>query len=389
MKRQRGGESARWPGCRARVGAVWFAAMLAALPWAASAQHTGNGAFRDLASIEAALQRGSTNQAQVCTLFGGRNGGGAARFATLGGDEHEIWYYGYIELTGAKANAGVLRADLEVVLRDDRVVATHPIPTQATASSSIDAAFDGDDRLHALVDDEHGVYAGGAWQVGSPPPWRVSGVSVRAPRFVRGAAHLVWSFDVDGDAIGTPGRIDWHGVGNAMDAIVWPWFSHGTRAVLVAQTPAGFGPWVVFEPEGLSDTHLVGAAAEARGKVYVAYRHSRPGLAASSGVSYLSIAEDRLPGADSPSPDPARAADPARLRIVSVQGGHWPDQSPAQARMNLRTSVCVEPGSGTALVGAVAGAASAVGRADPLVPQHRRAGRSAGRRRSVQRRVHG
>lgn len=66
---------------------------------------------------------------------------------------------------------------------------------------------------------------------------------------------------------------------------------------------------------------------------------------------YLSIGEDRLSGADLPPAAPARAADPARLRIVSVQGGHWPDRAPAQARMSLRTWVCVELGTGTALVG--------------------------------------
>jgi len=241
---------------------------------------------------------------------------------------------------------------IEVVLRDDDVVERRSIPTQAAAPASIDAAFDENSRLHALVGDEHWVFDGHAWQPGSQPPWRVFGVPAQAPRFVPGAKHLIWSFIVDGTAIGARGRIDWYGIGNAMGAIIWPWFSRGTRAVLVAQTQAGFGPWVVFEPEGLSDTQLVGAAAEAAGKVHAVYQYSRPGLAAqnSFGSSYLTVSADRLLGVDWPAVDASGPAGSDRLRIVSAQGGHWLDDPP-QTRLFPRSWVCVEPTTGTALVG--------------------------------------
>lgn len=237
---------------------------------------------------------------------------------------------------------------VEVIVRDDSVVERRSIPTQAAAPSSIDAAFDENHRLHALVDDEHWVFDGQAWQRGSPPPWSAFGVPARAPRFVPGASHLIWSFNVDGDAIGTPGRIDWYGFGNAMGGVIWPWFSHGTRAVLVAQTPAGFGPWVVFEPEGLSDTELTGAAAETSGKVHAIYYHSRPGLGLAAGgsgggTSYLTVSAERLSGVDWPATAPSSGpAGSDRLRIVSAQGGHGTD---------YRSRVYVEPSSGTALVG--------------------------------------
>jgi hypothetical protein len=249
--------------------------------------------------------------------------------------------------------AGSTGRVLEVVVREDSVVERRTIPAKAPPQSPIDAAFDENGRLHLLVGDEHWVYDAQAWQPGSPPPWHVFGVPVSSPRFVRGAPHLIWSFDVDGNAIGTPGRIDWYGIGNAMGAIVWPWFSHGTRAALVAQTQGGFGPWVVFEPEGLSDTRLIGAAAEASGKVHAVYRHSRPGLggAVGSGAAYLTVSEDRLSGVHLPAAGPSGAADPARLRIVSVLGGHWLDDA-ALVRLFPASWVCVEPSSGTALVGA-------------------------------------
>jgi hypothetical protein len=242
---------------------------------------------------------------------------------------------------------------LEVVVQEDSVVERRSIPTRSAAPSSIDAAFDENKRLHALIGDEHWVNDGQAWQAGNPPPWRVLDVPARSPRFVPGASHLIWSFNIEGSAIGTPGHVDWYGIGNAMGAIIWPWFSHGTRAVLVAQTQVGFGPWVVFEPEGLSDTELIGAAAEPEGKVHAVYQHSRPGLGAASsgGVAYLTVSADRLSGVHWPAGNPSGPAGSDRLRIVSAQGGHWPDDA-AQARLHPNSWVCVEPTAGTALVGA-------------------------------------
>lgn len=91
--------------------AAWLLLAAGLLP-VASAQLVSSGAFRDLSSIESSLQRGVTTQAQVRNRLGEPNGAGAARFASQGGDEREIWYYEDIELTGAKSGAGVVKADL-------------------------------------------------------------------------------------------------------------------------------------------------------------------------------------------------------------------------------------------------------------------------------------
>jgi hypothetical protein len=94
-----------------RALAAWLLLAAGLLP-VASAQLVSSGAFRDLSSIESSLQRGVTTQAQVRNRLGEPNGAGAARFASQGGDEREIWYYEDIELTGAKSGAGVVKADL-------------------------------------------------------------------------------------------------------------------------------------------------------------------------------------------------------------------------------------------------------------------------------------
>jgi hypothetical protein len=94
-----------------RALAAWLLLAVGLLP-VASAQLVSSGAFRDLSSIESSLQRGVTTQAQVRDRLGEPNGAGAARFASQGGDEREIWYYEDIELTGAKSGAGVVKADL-------------------------------------------------------------------------------------------------------------------------------------------------------------------------------------------------------------------------------------------------------------------------------------
>lgn len=91
---------------------AWIVLATAVLPVVASAQVASTGPFRDLSSIESALQRGVTTPAQVRSRFGEPNGAGAARFASVGGDEREIWYYEDIELTGAKAEGSIVRADL-------------------------------------------------------------------------------------------------------------------------------------------------------------------------------------------------------------------------------------------------------------------------------------
>ena len=95
---------------RAAIGAL--ALVCASPPSPVLAQTTSTGAFRVLTSIETSLLRGVTTKSEVRTRLGIPNGNGAARFAALGGDEREIWYYEDIELTGAKSADKVLKMDM-------------------------------------------------------------------------------------------------------------------------------------------------------------------------------------------------------------------------------------------------------------------------------------
>jgi hypothetical protein len=78
----------------------------------AVAQTVATGAFRNLAAIEATLVRGVTSKAEVRKQLGIPNGSGAARFASLGGDEREIWYYEDVEMTGAKSEEQGIKIDM-------------------------------------------------------------------------------------------------------------------------------------------------------------------------------------------------------------------------------------------------------------------------------------
>lgn len=76
------------------------------------AQTIASGAFRNLSAIEATLMRGVTTKAETRKQLGIPNGSGAARFASLGGDEREIWYYEDVELTGIKSGDEVMKMDM-------------------------------------------------------------------------------------------------------------------------------------------------------------------------------------------------------------------------------------------------------------------------------------
>lgn len=97
-------------GVTAVGGALALAA--AGLLQPALAQTASTGAFRNLGAIEATLLRGVTSKADVRRELGIPNGSGAARFAYVGNDEREIWYYEDIAMTGAKSVDKVLRMDM-------------------------------------------------------------------------------------------------------------------------------------------------------------------------------------------------------------------------------------------------------------------------------------
>lgn len=96
-------QRALWNILRVAACAIAVAAAVSPHEAAAQAQALTTGAFRNTAAIESGLLRGVTTKAAVRGLLGIPSGSGAARFASLGGDEREIWYYEDIEVTGVNA----------------------------------------------------------------------------------------------------------------------------------------------------------------------------------------------------------------------------------------------------------------------------------------------
>lgn len=92
----------------------WIVAGLACsvLAAGASAQTLSTGAFRDLSAIEKVLRRGVTRRDEVRQRFGEPNGTGAWRFAVLGDDECQVWYYEDLELTGTRAAQPVVELQM-------------------------------------------------------------------------------------------------------------------------------------------------------------------------------------------------------------------------------------------------------------------------------------
>lgn len=96
----------------AAVTACALTVVSAALPQPVRAQTASSGAFRNLSAIETTLLRGVTTKAEVRRQLGVPNGSGAARFAHVGDDERQIWYYEDVAITGAKSADQVMKVDM-------------------------------------------------------------------------------------------------------------------------------------------------------------------------------------------------------------------------------------------------------------------------------------
>jgi hypothetical protein len=103
-------------------------------------------------------------------------------------------------------------------------------------------------------------------------------------------------FQVNGNDLGAPGRVDIYGFGGAGGAIIWPWVTQGTRTVLVSETPGGYGPWIVVDPLGVEDTAVVDAAGDTQGNVYLVYTKSRGGMASEGSHHFVRLSAELLQG---------------------------------------------------------------------------------------------
>jgi len=187
------------------------------------------------------------------------------------------------------------------------------------SASRLDGAFDAQRRLHALIDTEHMVLEEGVWHSSDQTPWRASGLKVYSARFVPGAPDLIWAFHVNGKEVDAPRRMELFGFGGFGAGIIWPWFTAGIRTVLVSESPAGYGPWVVIEAQGRQDTTVDDIAADDQGSVYLVYSASSGGLASATEHRYVRLTAELLrrnAGSDSGGPGSPESSS----KFLSVQG---------------------------------------------------------------------
>jgi hypothetical protein len=205
---------------------------------------------------------------------------------------------------------------------DARGVQARHLVRRDYSADAVDAAFDKEGRLHALTDSDAWVLEDGVWRADTAP-WQDAGLKATATGFVPGAPDLVWTFHVDGSAIGSPGRVDWWGFGSYGGALIWPWPTHGKRAVIVARSVGSAAPWLAIEPAGKSDTLLISTGSDRHGNLYVLYEKPIGGNLLSSG-SVCNFFGVRV-GADSLHASPplaaaASAASSAAGRVVAFAG---------------------------------------------------------------------
>lgn len=210
------------------------------------------------------------------------------------------------------------REVVEVIVPLSAEVQRRVIRSQVSPSQ-IDVAFDARGRLHALIDAEHFVMEGGTWQRSDRTPWQSLASKPEVRRFVRGAPDLVWVFELSGTALDAPGRVEIHGFGGYAGAIFWPWLTHGRRTVLVADSPSGYGPWVVLEPQGKEDTAVIDAEADERGNVHLVYGRSRGGLMSETSHRYIKLGAELLRVGPGTSGTPDAPASSTQFRAVEGQ----------------------------------------------------------------------
>lgn len=170
-----------------------------------------------------------------------------------------------------------LKQVLEVVVRPEGI-AQRRVIRSGISPDQIDGALDAHEKLHVLIDAEHWVFEHDRWRRSDTTPWQSAGIRASDIRFVAGAPGLIWSFDVSGTQVGAPNRVDIWGFGGYGAALVWPWLTHGSRAVIVAELPSGYGRWLVLGAHGVEDTAVQAAAADRAGNIYVVYSSSRGGI---------------------------------------------------------------------------------------------------------------
>jgi hypothetical protein len=223
----------------------------------------------------------------------------------------------------------------DLVVNEDGSTESHVIGPVLFGFPFLDAALDSAGKLHALVDQEHWIWEHDGWHKSEATPWAAAGILYKeagftgpgflldpGAQFVAGAPSLTWCFQVEGDQVTAPGRWDWLGIGANGIGMIFPWHSHGVRTVLVTETSAGYGPWIVLEPKGDRDTTAWSVATDEKGNFSVLYVRSKFGIISRlvPELRYVRIPADVLRGQSGTASD-AMPRNSSIHQLVPIEGG--------------------------------------------------------------------
>lgn len=241
-----------------------------------------------------------------------------------------------------------LQQVLQIIVGQEGVVERRIIRS-GVSPASIDEAFDSQGRLHVLFNNQHMVLEKDEWQASDRTPWHELGLEVWGARFVPGAPDLTWAFQANGSAFDAPVRIDFYGFGGFGAGIIWPWFTHDSRTVLVSEVSGGYGPWVVLDPQRKEGSYATGLASDRDANVYVVYERSSGGFVAQEAYYYVRIDAKTLRDCEVSIPGVAEIQiGTMRIRAVGEGTARLVKQG---YRKEVGKQVAADPQSGTALVG--------------------------------------
>lgn len=215
-----------------------------------------------------------------------------------------------------------------------------------SSPSAISAAFDGESRLHLLLDDRHLVREESTWKVAHDTPWDEAGIKIHRPRFVQGNKGLVWTFMVKGQEVGAKGRWDWYGFGGPGAGIIFPWYSASEKLVLVPEAAMAEPFWYVLDPQDNLDISNSMPAVDGKGNLHIVYDVSRAGMSGLDQPRYaqINLVPPQSRGGQGLSDNTAN-----NKQLYPFSGSQIPSFRSDRRGFNNATTA-VDPTSGTVLV---------------------------------------
>jgi hypothetical protein len=231
-----------------------------------------------------------------------------------------------------------------VVVSPDGKVQRESVASDSSPSA-ISAAFDGEARLHLLLDDRHLVREASTWMLAHDTPWEAAGIKMHRPRLVQGKNGFAWAFLVEGEEVGAKGRWDWYGFGGGFGAIVFPWHSASQKLVVVPDAAIAEPLWYVLDPQDNLDTANAMLAVDGNENLHVVYDAARGGMAASGQPRYA-----RVPLIPPSTPSDGSSDNRTdKKQLYSFSGSQIPFIDSARTGLIQATSA-VDPASGTVLI---------------------------------------